>query len=306
MNMAPRVGLKVDVDTLVGYQRGVPALLDQFAAAGVTATFFFAVGPDRSGVAIRRVFTQRGFLGKMIRNRAPMTFGLKTMLYGTLWPAPLIVAADPGLARAVADAGHEVGVHGWDHIAWHDGVGRWSTAQLQSHLQRAYETLAAAIGRPPDCFAAPGWQCSPESLRDHDARGLRYASDVRGPAGPFRPRLGHEVFATPQLATNLPTMDEMWGLTARDGEAGVQNWLAMMDAEVNVLTVHAEMEGLALPQVLPSFLRQARERGVVCGPLRDLVAPVQRHELPIRPLGRVRLPGRAGWVWSVVCGAARP
>ncbi len=298
--MAPCVGLKVDVDTLVGYQRGVPALLDQFAAAGVTATFFFAVGPDRSGMAIRRVLTQRGFIGKMIRNRAPMTFGLKTMLYGTLLPAPLIVASDPGIARAVADAGHEVGVHGWDHIAWHDGVGRWPTDCLRDQLQRAYDTLAGAVGRQPDCFAAPGWQCSPDSLRDHDARALAYASDVRGPAGPFRPRIGDEVFATPQVATNLPTMDEMWGLTARDGEAGVRNWLAAMDGEANVLTVHAEMEGLALPQVLTSFLRQARDRGAVCGPLRDLVATVQRHELPIRAIGPVRLPGRAGWVWSVI------
>lgn len=296
--MVCQVGLKVDVDTLVGYQRGVPALLEQFAGAGVRATFFFAVGPDRSGLAIRRVFTQRGFIGKMVRNRAPMTFGLKTMLYGTLLPAPLVVASDPGIARAVAEAGHEVGVHGWDHIGWHDGVGRWPQGKLQEQLDRAYDALAGAIGRIPDCFAAPGWQCCPNSLRDHDARGLRYASDLRGPVGPFRPCLDGKVFATPQLATNLPTMDEMWGLTARDGREAVRNWLQGLDAAANVLTVHTELEGLALPEVLPSFLRQAQERGAICGPLRDLVDGLDSQALPVRDIRAVRLPGRAGWVWG--------
>jgi peptidoglycan/xylan/chitin deacetylase (PgdA/CDA1 family) len=297
--MATRLGLKVDVDTLVGYRRGVPVLLEQLAGAGVSASFFFAVGPDRSGVAVKRVFTQRGFLGKMIRNRAPATFGLRTMLYGTLLPAPLIVASDPGLVRAVAEAGHEVGVHGWDHIGWHDGVGRMPFAVLGDQLRRAYDTLAEALGRQPTCFAAPGWQCGANSLRDHDRRQLLYASDVRGSGGPFRPRLGEEVFGTPQLPTNLATMDEMWGLTARDGEEGVRNWLRALDPDLNVATVHAEMEGLALPGVLPSFLGQLRDRGVEVGPLGRLVTGLDPATLPVREVRPARLPGRAGWVWCV-------
>lgn len=295
----PLVGLKVDVDTLVGYRQGVPALLDQFAGAGVKATFFFAVGPDRSGVAIKRVFTQRGFIGKMIRNRAPMTFGLQTMLYGTLLPSPLIVAADPGVVRAVADAGHEVGVHGWDHIGWHDSVGRMPAAQVDEHLRQAYATLGEILGHEPDCFAAPGWQCAPASLANHDRRGLRYASDVRGPGGPFRPRVSGVTYATPQLPTTLPTMDEMWGLTARDGAEGGANWLRLLQPGCNVLTVHTEMEGLALPDVLPEFLRRALDGGATCGPLGELVRELSPAELPVRDIAPQRLPGRAGWVWGV-------
>ena len=87
---ARRVALKVDCDTLEGTREGVPRLLEMFAARGIRATFFFTLGPDRSGVAVRRVFTRKGFLRKMIRSRAPALYGWRTMLYGTLLPAPMI------------------------------------------------------------------------------------------------------------------------------------------------------------------------------------------------------------------------
>ena len=70
--MSPsRVALKVDCDTYEGTRDGIPRLLEIFAARGIRATFFFTLGPDRSGVALRRIFTRKGFLAKMIRSRAP-------------------------------------------------------------------------------------------------------------------------------------------------------------------------------------------------------------------------------------------
>ena len=59
-HQSPRVALKVDCDTLEGTLEGVPRLLDIFAARGIRATFYFTFGPDRSGVAVRRIFTKRG------------------------------------------------------------------------------------------------------------------------------------------------------------------------------------------------------------------------------------------------------
>ncbi|MEI6500981.1 MAG: polysaccharide deacetylase family protein, partial [Armatimonadota bacterium] len=146
--MAPLIGLKVDVDTLEGYLQGVPSLLRQMAEAGVKATFFFSVGPDRSGVAVRRFFTQRGFVSKMLRTRPLNKLSPSNMLYGTVLRAPLIVPADPALVRAVHEAGHEVGVHAWDHIGWHDRVGRMSAQQIRSWLEQAYDQLDEIIGQP--------------------------------------------------------------------------------------------------------------------------------------------------------------
>lgn len=294
--MPPLIGLKVDVDTLEGYLQGIPSLLRQMESAGVKATFFMSVGPDRSGVAVRRVFTQRGFISKMLRTRSLNKLSPKNMLYGTFLRAPIILDSDPGIVRAVHDAGHEVGVHAWDHIRWHDAVGRMSAQAIREQLSRAYDSLSEIIGQPVISFAAPGWQCSVESLRYHDERGLLYASDTRGGAGPFRPRIGEQVFRTPQLPTNLLTLDEMWGLSAHSQAEVAQQWLAALDPQVNVLTIHTEMEGMALPGLLPEFVERASEVGAQFMPLRELVTGA---ELPVREVAPGRLPGRAGKVWLV-------
>ncbi|NSW58649.1 MAG: polysaccharide deacetylase family protein [Armatimonadetes bacterium] len=302
MNRCPGgyLGIKVDVDTLVGHQKGVPRLLEQLEEAGVRATFFFSAGPDRSGVAIRRVFTQRGFVAKMLRNRAPSTYGLRTLLQGTLLPAPLILQADPGIVREVARAGHEVGVHGWDHIEWHDNLSRMSCDQVRDHLERAFEAVALAAGTRPACFAAPGWQCSPQSLAWHDAAGLVFASDVRGFGGPFRPRIGDTTFATPQVPTSLPTLDEVWGRQVRSAEDAAAHWLQLLQVGANVVTVHAEIEGLAMPGALPALVAGALARGMDVGPIGSVVAGLQSSELPARSIAPVSLQGRAGKVWCIM------
>ena len=289
------LGLKVDVDTLVGYREGVPALLAQLDAAGVRASFFFAVGPDRSGVAIRRVFTQRGFVGKMLRNHAASTYGLRTLLYGTLLPAPLIVASDEGILRAVAEARHEVGVHGWDHIGWLDGVGRMRPERLRDHLDRAFDAIARITGESPRSFAAPGWQCSPQSLAHHDERGLTYASDVRGAGGPFLPRLAGRVYRTPQIPTCLPTLDEMWGLQVHDDLQAAHRWSGMLGPGVNVLTAHAEIEGMAMRRALPALLELAAERGAQVRTLAEVALASDRRSLPVRTIAPGRLRCSQAW-----------
>ena len=66
----PTIALKVDVDTYVGTRDGVPHLLEILERFGIKATFYFSMGPDNSGKAIRRIFTRKGFLKKMLRTRA--------------------------------------------------------------------------------------------------------------------------------------------------------------------------------------------------------------------------------------------
>ena len=60
------IGLKVDVDTLRGTLEGVPRLAALFKKHGVDATFYFSVGPDHTGRALRRGF-RRGFAKKVAR-----------------------------------------------------------------------------------------------------------------------------------------------------------------------------------------------------------------------------------------------
>src|SRR5262249_60971248 len=111
----PRIALKVDCDTAVGTREGVPRLLEIFARRGVRATFFFTFGPDRSGVAARRFFTQPGVLSKMLRGKAASLYGFPTGLYGKLLPAPGIGGRWERGIRGAGVAGPRTGGGGCGH-----------------------------------------------------------------------------------------------------------------------------------------------------------------------------------------------
>ena len=51
-----RIALKVDVDTLRGTLEGVPALVAAMSRLQAGGSFYFSLGPDHTGRALKRVF----------------------------------------------------------------------------------------------------------------------------------------------------------------------------------------------------------------------------------------------------------
>jgi undecaprenyl phosphate-alpha-L-ara4FN deformylase len=296
--LSGKLAIKIDVDTLEGFCQGVPALLDVLADQGVKASFFLALGPDNSGKAIWRVFRQPGFLQKMLRTRAPALYGLRTMCYGTLLPAPLIGAAAPELAPRIAQAGHEVGLHGYDHVRWHDHLLTMSAGEVTREISRAQERFAALLGRRAAAFAAPGWQCSEPSRRLLAAQGFLYASDTRGTA-PYWPRFGDSVSRLLEIPTTLPTLDELLGFNGCRPEDFTALVLARLERRSpQVLTIHAEVEGGPYRGEFARLLKRCRQHGVDFFRLEDWARELlsQPAALPVARVSSRRLPGRAGRV----------
>jgi len=308
-NSEPTICLKIDVDTSQGYLDGVPRLADILRRVGLRATFCVAMGPDRSGRAVRRVFTQRGFLAKMVRTRAPSAYGWRTPLYGTLLPSPNIGLARPDLVRSLQKAGHEVIVHGWDHVAWHDFLPRWSLDRARDQMLKAAEGYRAATGHACVAFAAPGWQATDNSLRVEEELGLLYASDTRGWC-PFYPLVDGRSLSVPQLPTTLPTLDEMladphlreadllshtlelFSRSPAPARAG-----AGRPGSTHVFTAHAEMEGRGWVDWFEQLLTTLRQSGAEFFTLRELAEAVvgTGAGAPARVVAG-HLPGRAGTV----------
>ena len=286
------VALKVDVDTYAGTRDGVPRLLEILERFGIRATFYFSMGPDNSGKAIRRIFTRKGFLAKMLRTKAPAAYGLKTMLYGTLLPPPQIAASFPGILRNTELAGHEVGIHCWDHVKWHDLLPWFPKPVTAMELGRASSLFEQIFGRRTRTTAAPGWTVSPDSLEIQDAMNLSYCSDSRGRT-PFYPSMEGRRFQTLQIPTTWPTMDEIIGENGITVATANDHYLSLLEPGLNVHTIHAELEGGVLSDTFIDLLERLTGRGVRFATLAEAAAEFGEGA-PVCELVMGELPGRAG------------
>ena len=286
------VGLRVDVDTLRGTRTGVVNLLKQLSAHDIRATFFFSVGPDNMGRHIWRLM-RPGFLLKMLRSRAPSLYGWDIALKGTLWPGPHIGQRLAHVIQATHTAGHEVGFHAWDHYAWQARLDRMSVEAIRRSLAKGVESLSRILGRPPNCSAAAGWKCTEQVLLEKNRLNFEYNSDCRGQSI-FRPVVDGTV-CTPQVPVTLPTYDELIGRRGITDMNYNRHLLTLLKSDgLNVLTIHAEVEGIARATLFEDFLKQAEALGVRFRPLGMLLP----KEVAIAP-GRIckgQIPGRDGWV----------
>jgi undecaprenyl phosphate-alpha-L-ara4FN deformylase len=227
-----RIGLKVDVDTLRGTREGVPRLAALFKKYGVDATFYFSVGPDNTGRAMRRVF-RKGFAQKVARTSVLKHYGLKTLLYGVLLPGPDIGRRGGDAMRGVRDAGFEVGLHTFDHVKWQDYVARATPEWTRREFERGLRAFEKVFGFLPASHAAAGWQINAHALELEREYGLQYASDTRG-GPPFLPLVNGGASICPQLPTTLPTFDELLGRDGVDESTIADTLFEMSEEEARV------------------------------------------------------------------------
>jgi undecaprenyl phosphate-alpha-L-ara4FN deformylase len=293
------IGLKVDVDTLRGTREGVPRLTALFKKLNVDATFYFSVGPDHTGRAMRRVF-RKGFAQKVARTSVLKHYGLKTLLYGVLLPGPDIGREAGAIMRGVRDAGFEVGLHTYDHVRWQDYVADASAEWTRIEFERGMNAFERVFGCYPKSHAAAGWQINAHALELEREYGLAFASDTRGRT-PFWPLVGGARSSCPQLPTTLSTFDELLG---RDGveESNIAEAVFRLSKEqagvassrLQVFTLHAELEGMLLLDAFESLLSKWLAAGAQIVRMASIHALALQGSLRDQTVIMGEVPGRSG------------
>lgn len=283
VNRKSILGLKIDVDTYIGMKRGVPRLLSILAQYDIQATFYLSMGPDASGRAILQLAKNPRFLKKMLRTNAGRLYGIKTSLYGTLLPSPMIALSFPELVEQIISAGHEVEFHAWDHRRWQDELYTRSSEWIEDWFEKGMKAFRRLVKREPSSFGAPAWLIDDRVLKIVGKYPFRYLSCTRA-KDPFI----HEISGLMEIPSDLPCFEEI-GVSQ-----GVLKILQILkEGGMHVLPVHAEVEGGIWDKYLIDLCEGIRSMGLQILPLSKMQALLEAEALPVRKYRMELLPGRS-------------
>jgi undecaprenyl phosphate-alpha-L-ara4FN deformylase len=285
------IGLRIDVDTLRGTKYGVPALCRILKKHNIYATFYFSVGPDNMGRHLWRLLKPK-FLIKMLRSNAASLYGPEIIFMGTLWRGPLIGKKLEEQIRQASEAGHEIGLHAWDHHKIQAKVDSLSVSQFKQLLQKAYSEIQRITGKPPVSSAAPGWRCNSNFLEAKADFPFAFNSDCRG-TSIFRP--DNIDSAQIQIPVTLPTYDEVIGKNNISDDNYNDYILQQLKPDtLNVLTIHAEAEGGKCSRMFDDFLTMAKKDNWSFMPLGNIVKKALTQNIHKGTLKQGTLAGREG------------
>ena len=254
-----KLALKIDVSTVLGIKKGVPALMTLLHQYKANASFMFSLGPARH----------------------------KNFLARALLPTPDLSRRSALTMQAVQDAGFDVALQCWDNQRWQAQAATATPVWIESTMRQAHTEYEKIMGRPSAGVGAAGWQMNVHALRMTQRLGYQWASDCRG-SHPFVPVWHAELVLCPQLPTTLPTLDELIGtedLTI-DNVHQRLNRLTAIQIKNHVFQLNAEREGLALLEVMPRLLEGWLDQGyelVSLSQLRETldIKKLPRHEVII-------------------------
>jgi peptidoglycan/xylan/chitin deacetylase (PgdA/CDA1 family) len=209
----------------------------------------------------------------------------------------------PRECALVAEAGHEVGHHGWTHRP----PATLTREQEEEELVRANEAIRKLTGRYARGYRSPSWDLSPHSVELLLRHGFRYDSSMMGDDyTPYRVRRGDVIglehaaaFGETTPLIEMPvswTLDDYphfefirtptWVLPGNMNAHGVlQNWIddylymhEKLEWGVITYTFHPFVIGRGHRMtIFEKLIRRLRETGAVFMTLEDAAAEYERR-----------------------------
>lgn len=175
----------------------------------------------------------------------------------------------PEMTRAVAAAGHEIGLHGYEH----EQLAHLDEAREEAILLRSFEALTTITGERPVGYRAPWFELNPWTPALLQRHGVQYCASAMGDDVPYRHPGG--LIEIPgqwmledweQFAFNP---SPAWGAPPRPAETAYRLWWEEFEAMRDfgccfVLTLHPWLIGRpGRVRMLERLLRAMQESGGV-------------------------------------------
>ncbi|MBF0518513.1 MAG: polysaccharide deacetylase family protein [Nitrospirae bacterium] len=290
--------LRVDIDFSFGLRKGVPYILDVLDEYGVKATFFSVMGPDTASTHTRN-FSKKGYLKRiMAMNPLKMLVGFGPLFFlrGKLLPLKYVGSGHPGILKEIADRGHELGLHSYNHAQW---AGLWPElpdTYIEEDLKRAGDEYRKIFKKDFHLWGSPNWRTSEHLYRLLVDMGALYTSNVRGNS-PFFPKYGDTIYKTTELPITMPALHELVqaGIKKHDTVKVLDKCLT---SEYNQWVIHCYYEGILERKMFENALRHLADLGCAFYTFEQFFKQIRTDTLPACEIDAVTVPGGIG---SISC-----
>ncbi len=200
----------------------------------------------------------------------------------------------PRTVEAIAEAGHEIGHHGYSHVQLH----RLDEGEERRELERGIESLERITGRRPAGFRAPWWELNDRTPGLLGEYGFRYDSSLMDDDRPYLLDTGRGLLAELPVHWMLDDWEQYAFLPEPDVGSNIESpakvldlWTSELDALADeggmfILTSHPFLSGRPSRVVtLERVIEHARaRRDVWMGSLGDIA----EHTHAAIPAGEAR------------------
>ncbi len=199
--------IRIDVDTVKDVLL-LPKLLDLLKSFDIKATFFVSTGPDKTVFNIVKYLKQPQSYIKFLKSK-PFRYGIHSA--NGLIRHVEVQNSHPHILHRVLKEGHELGLHGYDHYKWINGLENLESEHIIALIQRGLYALTNVTKSDVVSFASPGFKVTPEFLRSIDTFNFCYSSDYKlnRPVAPFYPQLDYERSRVLQIPVAGDSIGEM-------------------------------------------------------------------------------------------------
>ncbi|QLI82692.1 4-deoxy-4-formamido-L-arabinose-phosphoundecaprenol deformylase [Chitinibacter fontanus] len=296
------IALKIDVDTSVAIEIGLPKLIPVLRANQAGATFFWALGKEKNGSLLRPMRYLRKVAG-MSHVPIKQRYGLAALLAGSLLPSRNLNRLAENAMRELTDEVFEHGVRPAQRHCWQASIVKMDSALTRDAYAETLAGFEKIMGQRPRSHAASGWQINRTALRLHQLHQLNYASDCRGQT-PFWPIVQGEYIRCPQLPVTLPMLEELIPqLGVEQAFEQLKHATLEQEQALHVFNLAADYDAQYAEQV-GQLLSDWKAQGYHLVNLSALVQALDLKTLPYHHVEMKPVPGRLGLL--AVQGAVYP
>ncbi len=136
---------------------------------------------DNPANAQRPVALSQGRFGPRVALPWILALLARHHIQATFFVPGIVAERYPDAIHAIADAGHELAVHGYTHSP----PTTLDRSEEEAALRRTHQLLGA-MGPPPVGYRAPSWELSPYTLELLAKNGFSYSSNLMDDIVPYR------------------------------------------------------------------------------------------------------------------------